>query len=177
MPITLQQVLRQLDTDEPNYTALAALGPEALPHLATLVRGDDPGLASKAAYLASLIQSDEAVDVLTAAATSAHDTVRVAAAAALRNLSAPQAMRLADHLLDDADAGVRKQAVRAAVGLNLDVLAPKVEAIAARDRVAALRAVARDELKKAATARGDRGKPARRIGRSRKAKRTTRKKR
>src|SRR5262245_20072554 len=100
MPVTFQQVLKQIDTDEPNYTALAALGPEALPHLATLVKSEDPGLASKAAYLASLIESDDAVEVLSSAATSPHDVVRVAAAAGLRNVSSPQATAVVDRLLD-----------------------------------------------------------------------------
>lgn len=46
--------------------------------------------------------------VLDAAATSAEPTVRIAAAAGLRNLSAADADDLADNLLGDAEFGVRK---------------------------------------------------------------------
>ena len=69
-------------------------------------------------YLASLIQSDEAVDVLAAAAASAHEVVRVAAAAGLKNTTAPRAAALADQLMGDADAGVRKQALTAAAAMD-----------------------------------------------------------
>jgi len=147
MQVTLQEVLRQLDIDEPDYTALAALGPDAVPHLTTLIRGEDPGIASKAAYLASLIHSDESVDALSLAVASPHDTVRVAAAAALRNLPPPQAARLADRLLDDADVGVRKLAVTAAGRLGLTTLEGKVRSMASTDDDQALRQIAREELK------------------------------
>jgi len=147
MPVTLQDVLRQLDTDEPDYTALAALGPDAVPHLATLVRGDDPGIASKAAYLVSLIESDESIDVLSSAVASPHDVVRVAAAAGLPNLAGQQATRLADRLLDDSDAGVRKLALTAAGRLGLTTLEGKVRSLASGDTDPALRRLAREELK------------------------------
>lgn len=158
MAVTLQQVLNQLDTDEPNYPALAALGPEAVPHLASLVRGEDAGLASKAAYLASLIQSEDSAEVLAVAAGSSHEVVRVAAASGLRNLSADQALPLAGRLLDDADAGVRKQALRAAGRLGLGTLEAKVKAVASADTDTALRQVAAQELKQMAAVRADRAR-------------------
>ena len=148
MPITLQEVIKRLGADEPDYAALAAMGPEAVPHLAALINGEDQGLASKAAYLASVIQTDEAIEVLKLAAASTHDIVRVAAAAGLRNLSAHQAASLTDQLLDDKDAGVRKLAVRAAGRLGLSAVEPKVEAIAMRDEVKLLRAIAAVALEK-----------------------------
>jgi len=147
MQVTLQEVLRQLDTDEPDYTALAALGPDAVPHLATLIRGEDPGIASKAAFLVSLIHGDESVDALSLAIASPHDAVRVAAAAGLRNLAAPQAARLADRLLDDADVGVRKLALGAAGRLGLTMLEGKVRSMATGDHSPALRRMAREELR------------------------------
>ena len=146
MPVTLQDVLKQLDRDEPDYAALTALGPDAVPHLATLVRSGDPGIASKAAYLASLIQTDESVDALSSAVASPHEVVRVAAAAGLRNLPGPQAARLADRLLDDGDAGVRKVTLNAVGRLGLGSLEAKVRSMASSDVEGALRAVARQEL-------------------------------
>ncbi len=146
MSVTLQEVLKQLDTDEPDYMALTALGPDAVPHLTTLVRSADPGLASKAAYLASMIQTDESIDALSSAVASPHEVVRVAAAAGLRNLPAPQAARLADRLLDDGDVGVRKVALSAVGRLGLMSLEPKVRSMASRDAEVALRAAAKQEL-------------------------------
>jgi HEAT repeat protein len=157
MPITLQQVRQQLDRDEPDYNALAALGVEALPHLAVLVRDDDPGLAAKAAYLASLLQGDDAADVVQAAAESPHETVRVAAAAGLRNLDKGRALPTVDRLLDDKDVGVRKQALRAVAALGLSALEPKVRAMAARDPEKALRTKARAGLRRAGAEGAGRG--------------------
>jgi hypothetical protein len=122
MVVTKQQVIDVLNPDEPNYPEAAKLGPDALPHLDTLVKTADPLLASKATYLASLIQGEQSIDVLKAAAQSNHPEVRVAAAAGARNLASAAAGarnlrrdRLSDLLssLDnDEDAGVRKEATK-----------------------------------------------------------------
>jgi hypothetical protein len=55
MTITMRDARAQLDPEEPDYHQAAELGPAALPLLEQLVRGADPMLAAKAAYLASLI--------------------------------------------------------------------------------------------------------------------------
>ena len=148
MAITMQQVLARLDTDEPEYAALAALGPEAVPHLKVLVRSDDPGIAAKAAYLATLIESNESVDVMEAACASPHETVRVAAAAGMRNLSPAQAGVWADRMLDDDDPGVRKQALKTITDLKLSSLEPKVKKVAASDPEKEIRQLAKQELQK-----------------------------
>ncbi len=108
MTVTLEQVLAVLLPDEPDYSAAERLGSEALSHLNSLVTGSDPMLASKAAYLASLIQSDQSVDVLQIAAQSEDPIVRVAAAAGIRNLNQTAANQISFMLLDDTDIGVRK---------------------------------------------------------------------
>lgn len=66
---------------------------------------------------------------------------------------APQALPLTERLLDDADVGVRKQAVRAVGALGLDALEPKVKVMASRDADKALRQVARGELDRIAEIR------------------------
>ena len=68
MPITMQQVLAEIDKDEPNYEALALLGLEALLHLQLIAEADDPLKSSKAVYAASLIGGAGAVEVLRKAA-------------------------------------------------------------------------------------------------------------
>ncbi len=88
MATTEAQVRAYLEPEEPNYkAAAAALGAEALPVLETLVQGADPLLASKAAYLASLVPDERAARVLEQASRSEHATVRVAAAAGLQKLA------------------------------------------------------------------------------------------
>jgi hypothetical protein len=113
-PVTMAKVRALLDLDEPKYGEAAKLGAKAIPHLKTLVREGDPMLASKATYLASLIQSDQAPDVVKAAAESSNPVVRVAAAAAARNLPDAATEEVLASLSTDEDAGVRKAAVRAA---------------------------------------------------------------
>jgi hypothetical protein len=114
MATTEAQVRAYLEPEEPNYpAAAAALGAEALPVLETLVRGADPLLASKAAYLASMIPGDQAARVLEEAARSAHPTVRVAAAAGMQtNLDVSGDAVAA--LMADPDPGVRKVAAKTA---------------------------------------------------------------
>jgi len=143
MPITMQQILARLDTDEPEYAALAALGPEAIPHLKVLVRSDDPGIAAKAAYLATLINTDESADIMEAASASPHETVRVAAAAGMRNLTAAKAGPWVERLLDDSDPGVRKQALQTISALDLNV-DPKVAKISTSDPEKELRVMAKN---------------------------------
>lgn len=111
MMVTKQQVIDILNVDEPNYANAAKLGPDALPHLDTLVKTADPMLASKAAYVASLIQSEQSIDVLKAAAQSEHPEVRVAAAAGAHNLNVTVAKAFLVKLLTDEDIGVREEAL------------------------------------------------------------------
>jgi HEAT repeat protein len=99
-----------LDPEEPNYEAVGQLGLEALPHLEALVAGDDPMLASKAAYAASLLEGAAGREVVLAAARSDDLTVQVAAASAARNLPAPAAREVLARLLNHDDPGIRKVA-------------------------------------------------------------------
>jgi len=108
--VDMQDVLRVLDPEEPNYGAAAALGTDALPHLAALVDGDDPMLAAKAAYAASLLEGNAGQDVVAVAARHGDSAVRVAAAAAARNLPADDASAVLTDLVGDDEPGVRKVA-------------------------------------------------------------------
>jgi hypothetical protein len=113
MTVTMEQVRKTLDPEEPNYPEAAKLGGEAIPHLETLVRTAEPMLASKAAYLASMILSEGSERVVQAAAESPNPIVRVAAAAAARNLATGATERVLATLNKDHDEGVRKVAARA----------------------------------------------------------------
>jgi hypothetical protein len=132
---TSDRVLRYLQQDEPEYEkAAAALGPRAFRWLKELARSADPLLASKATHLATLIRAPGARAVVEAAAERDEAEVRVAAAAAMCNLwsAAPaeadpaeawvldDSAAVLDRLLGDADPGVRKYALRAAMRMGLD---------------------------------------------------------
>ena len=130
MAVTLEQVRNILNRDEPNYMEAAQLGPQAIPHLQKLLQEADPLLASKATYLASMISSDRAVDVVREAAASDHAEVRAAAAAATRNLPQVPVADVLGSLLDDGDVSVRKvtlNSIRAlsASGADLGEAKPK----------------------------------------------------
>jgi hypothetical protein len=139
MAVTEQQVRAYLEPEEPNYSAAAQLGPDALPVLEQLVRGPDPLLASKAAYLAALIPHENAARVLEAAAKSGDVTVRVAAAAGLRRMPQVSENIMMD-LVDDLDEGVRKVALKSIKGKMTPKVRGKVQERASREHNPALRA-------------------------------------
>ena len=109
MAVTMKKVREVLDPEEPDYPRGVALGPEALPHLEALVNSGDPMLASKATYLASLIEGERSAEIVEQAARSSDPIVRVAAAAAAPNLRSG-ASDLLRQLASDPDPGVRKVA-------------------------------------------------------------------
>jgi HEAT repeat protein len=144
MPVTMNDVRAFLTQDEVNYAAARNLGPEALPLLNELVRGGDLNLASKAAYLASLIPGEQAEAVVHAAAASAEPVVRVAAAAGLRNMAPAAAERVFDKVKTDADVGVRKAALQSAAALRSPALGAKVDEMLTHEREPFLRDLAAD---------------------------------
>jgi HEAT repeat protein len=113
MPITMEEVRAVLNPDEPDYSSAATLGRDAIPHLLVLAGGADPLLASKAAYLASLIDTDGSIDVLREAAASDHPEVRVAAAAGAENIRTSDVGDVLLSLVKDQDYGVRRVALLA----------------------------------------------------------------
>jgi hypothetical protein len=110
MSVSMKDVRAVLDPEEPDYSDVAALGDEALPFLEELAGGDDPMLASKATYAASLIGGPKAMDTIRHAAHSEDASVRVAAAAATSNLQPDAASDVLEALIADSDPGVRKVA-------------------------------------------------------------------
>jgi hypothetical protein len=112
MVVTMEDVLSKIRRTEPDYNEAAKLGPEALPHLETLVKTAEPLLASQAAYLASLISDEKSVTILEIAAQSNIREVRVAAAAGSRNLQIQSVNKVLDLLKNDPDPGVQKLALK-----------------------------------------------------------------
>lgn len=133
MSVTMKDVRAYLDPDEPDYAEAAKMGPDAISYLKELVNGPDIMLASKAAYLASLIKSDKSVSVLEAAAGNREPVVRVAAASGLRNLSEQDAGKVSDLLIEDRDTGVRKITLKSISGFRSPKMIAKVQKLAEKD--------------------------------------------
>lgn len=140
---SLAEVRLALDKDELDYPALAEeLGQEAVEQLHTLVAEDEPRIASKAAYLAALIGGPTSHEVVSLAAGSRHDAVRVSAAAVLDKLSADRGGRIAERLLSDPDVGVRARAAKSALKVKDPKMTELVRAMAEHDSHPDLRALA-----------------------------------
>lgn len=146
MAVKMNQVKAALDVEEPSYPEAAKLGADALPHLRKLVAGDDPLLASKAAYLAGVIDADGSGDVLARAAQSDEVTVRVAAANCAARVSDADPA-LFEGLLADDDVGVRKAAVRSVGEAGRADLRPLVQQMADGDTAEPIRDLAASTAK------------------------------
>lgn len=142
MSVTMQQVLAEIDREEPDYPALARLGSDALPHLKLIAAADDPLKASKAAYAATLIGGVAAVDLLRAAADHHDPQVRIAVAHGLQNMGASAPTDLVVKSLGDEDAGVRKRALGTAGLLRRADFSQRIADMAQHDPAEHLRAAA-----------------------------------
>lgn len=158
MAVTFEQVRAALDPEEPAYNkAAAALGAEAIPHLARLITGDHPMLASKAAYLAGLIGTDEGVEVLHKAARSGDVRVRIAAAAAAGKLPADSASDVLINLIDDGDIGVQKVALNAVPNASSANLRMRIESLSAGKADTPIRSLSQAVLQRLPASSSDQG--------------------
>lgn len=143
MPVTIEQVRAALDPEEPDYEQAAQLGPEALPHLEDLVGETDALLASKAAYLASLIEDPHSAHILRRAAASDRVEVRAAAAGGASNLSPSAASVVLEPLLNDRDVSVRKVALKSVPEEAPSGLQATVQSLSEADSNPAIRQLSR----------------------------------
>ncbi len=111
MAIKMKHVRAALEPEEPDYDEAAKMGADALPYLETLVQGDDCGISAKAASLAGIIGTKGSKKVLKIAAQNSDPIVRVAAAAAARDLADKDASQILEMLVGDADIGVQSRAI------------------------------------------------------------------
>lgn len=148
MTITVMDVRRWLDAEEPDYEgAKNALGSNAIPLLSQLIQGGDLGLASKATYLASLIPSPHSIGLLREAYTRNEVVLSVAAAAGIRNLIHLDAEQVFELLHADSDLGVRKVALTSSIGLGAPHVRLRVEALEDSDPEPYIRELAARVLK------------------------------
>ena len=148
MNTSFEDVSQAIAPEEPDYADASRLGPDALPHLQRIAENSDPMLASKAAYLASLIKDDRAVSVLETAAQRDDATVRVAAAAGVANLGSRRrrATKMIARLLSDADVGVRRRALTSLARTTSADVRPTLETLRREDPDASIRRAASQVL-------------------------------
>ena len=107
-----EKILDYLRQEETKYAEAAKLGEAALPILNSIVLGSDEMLASKATYLAAMIDSPHKGEVIANAARHNSPIVRVAAANAAGDIAPAAAEKVLDTLIGDTDIGVTKFALR-----------------------------------------------------------------
>jgi|SRR5215210_1219781 len=129
----MEQVRAELDSDEPDYERAAGLGPEALPHLEQLAKGEDPMLAPKAVYLTALVRHERSASLLEQAARSDDPRIRVAAASAAGHLAQDSASDVLLPLVTDADVGVRKVALKSVPARPKPELRTTIEELSTSD--------------------------------------------
>ncbi len=147
MTVTMQQVLVEIDREEPDYPVLARMGADALPHLQALIGSSDGLKASKAAYAATLIGGAAALPVVSAAADHHDPQVRIAVASGLGQMPGNVPVDLVLKGLGDGDVGVRKLALRTATVLGRHEFRQRVDEIARTDPADHLRLQAGSVLK------------------------------
>ena len=143
MALTIETVASALRAEEPDYPALAHMGPGLLPLLDQLIHGQDIELATKAASLAGFVQEAGAADVLGRAAISPLATVRVAAAYSAQHLEPVGRAHVLAMTLVDGDAGVRKVGLRSAAAAPTPAVNQLVQRLQLHEKVPHLLDLAR----------------------------------
>ena len=143
MPITLDQLRRQLSTIEPNEGTYSGVGSTEIPLLQQLVQDPEPWMAARAICALSRIADDSAVEVIRKAIHDVRPEVRVAIAASATNLAAKDSNTLLAEILEDQDAGVRKFAVQSISAENNPSIHAKLQMIETQDPVSLMRDHAR----------------------------------
>ena len=150
IPLTEEDVVRMLRSEEPNFTELVKLGPEALPILRRLVEQGDPELATKAAGLAGKIEGPEQVEILRIAVEHDLYTVRMAGARAAVVLDTEESRPLVAKALRDEEAGVRAVAAKAAAGGASGELLAHLRAVLDQEADPAVRCLIEDATRREA---------------------------
>ena len=111
MAMTLEELRHQLSDIEPDEATYSGIGADEIPLLEQLARDPEAWMASRAVFAASRVADARAKAILARAAGDPRPQLRVAAAAATKNLEPAAANSLLLQALNDSDLGVRKFAV------------------------------------------------------------------
>jgi hypothetical protein len=149
MSLTFEEVLAVLHADELDYASASLMGPDALLHLGQIVRGTNPQLAAKAAYLSGMIGGLDAGPILMDAAASNDPTIRAAAAGAAAHLRSSISVPVLSRLLDDTHPDIRRLALQSLPAEMTPTLRATVERIARIDSDPSIRKLSEAALQRA----------------------------
>ena len=128
--LTLTQLKKELDCDEPDYTALRLQGVGVVPHLLKFLNGKDNLLAAKATSLAGMLSGSSAIAVLEAASKHKDVGVRCAAAHGATSMKLEDVEPLLIKLMSDRSTDVKVRALSAAESVPSIPLKNKVLSVA-----------------------------------------------
>ncbi len=143
MPMTLDQLRRQLSAIEPEDAMYAEIGPTEILLLQQLLTDPEPWMSARAIYALSRIANEGAVAAIQGAITDSRPEVRVAIAASAANLAVSYSNVILAKLLGDKDIGVRKFAVQSITVASDPAIHTKLQSIEAQDPVSQIRDQAR----------------------------------
>jgi HEAT repeat protein len=147
VPMTLEELRTQLSAAEPDDSTYYGIGPAELPLLEQLMQDPEPWLAARAVVAASRIPDPRALALLQRATRDPRDEVRVALAASVTRVATSDANPLLLSLLDDADLGVRKFAIKSVSDAHDAAVLRKLRELQDRDPVPAIRDGAASRLR------------------------------
>lgn len=147
MSMSSSALREQLSAIEPDESTYEGIGASEVDALRELLEDEEAWLAARAAHALSRIDSDTARDALLSAAESSRTEVRVAVAASAGALSPTVSDEILLRLLDDADIGVRKFAIKSTSAENSDLVRKRVVDIAKSDSSSALEEIATEKAK------------------------------
>jgi HEAT repeat protein len=147
MPKSPSELRRQLGDIEPTERTYAGLDPSDVDGLRALLDDEEAWLAARAVHALARISAGEAVEALRDAARSPRPEVRVAVASSAPRLPTAAADDVLAVLLEDPQAGVRKFAIRSVAPRNSAELKERLARVAATEKIAGLRRLARDKAR------------------------------
>lgn len=143
MPMTIDQLRRQLSTIEPNEAMYAGIGSSEISLLKQLLRDPEPWMSARAIFALSRIADDSAVEIIRKSIHDVRPEIRVAIAASATNLAANASNTILAEILDDKDVGVRKFAIQSVSTENDPSIHAKLRMMEAQDPVSIMRDHAR----------------------------------
>jgi HEAT repeat protein len=138
----MSDLRRQLSVIEPDESMYRGIGPEEVPMLRELLADEEAWMAARAAHALSRIDDESARDAVRSASESPRTEIREAVAASAARLPPEVSDTVLPGLLSDADAAVRKLAIRSTSERNSDAIKDRIGEIAATDTDEALRSIA-----------------------------------
>jgi len=128
MALTTAELTLLLGNEEPNYAEIAAkAGNTSTAAVAELAQSKDTMMATKATYLASLLNDPEGAKIVEKASRSSNQLLRLASASALVNLPEITRNKIAERLVDTDDISLQKLSLAAIQGKTSAKLRKRVD--------------------------------------------------